>query len=91
MSDTTNQLKDELKKGLSQLQTLRDEVRVRLHLASMDIKSQWDKLEPQLLDVEKEVEAKAEKASEATKTMVSDAVKRLQKFRESLQSPQSPQ
>ena len=80
MSDTANELKSELKKSLSHLQTLRDEVRVRLHLASMDLKDQWNKLEPHLADVEK----KAADASEASRTLITDAVKKLEKFRASL-------
>jgi predicted nucleic acid-binding Zn-ribbon protein len=81
MSDTANDLKNELKKGLSQLQTLRDEVRVKLHLANMDLKDQWNKLEPHLLDVEK----KAADASEASRNLINEAVKKLEKFRSSLQ------
>jgi hypothetical protein len=80
MNTTGNELKSELKKGLSQLQTLRDEVRVRLHLANMDLKDQWNKLEPHLLDVEK----KAADASEASRTMLHDALKKLEKFSASL-------
>jgi predicted nucleic acid-binding Zn-ribbon protein len=80
MSDTTNELKSELKKSLSHLQTLRDEVKVRLHLASMDLKDQWNKLEPHLLDVEK----KAADASEASRTMIQDALRKLEKFSASL-------
>ena len=80
MSDTASELKNELKKGLSHLQTLRDEVLVRLHLASMDLKDQWNKLEPHLADVEK----KAVDASEASRTLIHDAVKKLEKFRDSL-------
>ena len=80
MSDTTNELKNELKKSLSQLQTLRDEVRVRLHLASMELKDQWNKLEPHLADVER----KAEEATEASRNLINDAVKRLEKIRASL-------
>jgi predicted nucleic acid-binding Zn-ribbon protein len=80
MSDTTNDLKTELKKGLSQLQTLRDEVRVKLHLANMDLKDQWNKLEPHLADVEK----KAADATEASRSLINEAVKKLEKFRSSL-------
>jgi len=79
MSDTANDLKNELKKGLSQLQTLRDEVRVRLHLANMDLKDQWNKLEPHLADVEK----KAADATEASRNLIDEAVKKLEKFRAS--------
>jgi predicted nucleic acid-binding Zn-ribbon protein len=80
MSDTANDLKTELKKGLSQLQTLRDEVRVKLHLANMDLKDQWNKLEPHLADVEK----KAADATEASRSLINEAVKKLEKFRSSL-------
>jgi predicted nucleic acid-binding Zn-ribbon protein len=79
MSDTANDLKIELKKGLSQLQTLRDEVRVKLHLANMDLKDQWNKLEPHLADVEK----KAAEATEASRNLIDEAVKKLEKFRAS--------
>jgi len=79
MSDTANDLKIELKKGLSQLQTLRDEVRVKLHLANMDLKDQWNKLEPHLADVEK----KAADATEASRNLINEAVKKLEKFRAS--------
>lgn len=82
MSETTNEVKNELKKSLSRLQTLRDEVRVRLHLASMDLKDQWNKvLEPHLFDVEK----KAADVTESSKTLLDEAVKKLEKFRASLQ------
>jgi len=80
MNDTATELKNELKKGLTTLQMLRDEVRLRLHLASMDIKDQWKKLEPQLEEVEK----KAENVSEASRTLIHDTVKTLEKFRASL-------
>ncbi|PZR16563.1 MAG: hypothetical protein DI536_05190 [Archangium gephyra] len=30
------------------LQQLRDEIRLKLHLASMDAKDEWDRLEPQV-------------------------------------------
>jgi hypothetical protein len=76
----TNELKTEIEKGLAQMQTLKDEVRVRLHLAKMDAKDEWNKLEPQLADVER----KATELTEATQRAVSDAVKRLAKLRDKL-------
>ena len=79
-SDIKADLKDELKKGLGHLQTLRDEVRVRLHLAGLDVKQEWDKLEPHLLDVERA----AHEATEASRHAVTDAVERLKKLRASL-------
>jgi hypothetical protein len=84
MTQTTNrsaaELKDEVKKGLEHLKTLRDEVRVRLHLAGMDAKDEWNKLEPHLLDVEQS----ARDATEASRKAVGDAVEKLKKLRDSL-------
>ena len=37
---------------LTELQTLRDEIRVRIHLAGVEVKSAWDHLEPQIAGVE---------------------------------------
>jgi CBS-domain-containing membrane protein len=75
-----HELKNELRKGVERLQTLRDEVRVRLHLGSLDVKDQWRKLEPLLGDVER----KAEELTEASRAAVQDAVKRLETLRSSL-------
>jgi hypothetical protein len=84
MNQTTNrataELKDEVKKGLEHLRTLRDEVRVRLHLAGMEVKEEWNKLEPHLLDVEQA----AREASEASRRAVAEAVESLKKLRQSL-------
>jgi hypothetical protein len=80
MSDAKAELKKELEKGVTRLQTLRDEVRVRLHLVGMDLKDQWKKLEPHLEEVEK----KAEDASDEARTMLSEAVKKLEKLRAAL-------
>ncbi|HSP19968.1 MAG TPA: hypothetical protein VLQ79_10650 [Myxococcaceae bacterium] len=73
-------LKAEMKKGVDLLKTLRDEVKVKLHLAGMDVKDQWAKLEPELSKVERA----AEQATESSKKLMDDALKRLKAIRESL-------
>jgi hypothetical protein len=73
MSQTTTELKREIEKSLGLLRTLRDEVRVKLHLAGMDAKEEWRKLEPQIAEVERA----ATKFTDSTRAAVSDAVKRL--------------
>jgi hypothetical protein len=80
MSDAKAELKKELEKGVTKLQTLRDEVRVRLHLASLDLKDQWNKLEPHLEEVEK----KAHDVTDDARAKLGEAVKKLEKLRESL-------
>jgi hypothetical protein len=80
MKQTATDLKHEIEKSLGNMRTLRDEIRVRLHLAGMDAKDEWRKLEPQVAEVEKV----ASDFSEATHKAVSEAVKRLSKLRSSL-------
>jgi len=84
MSHNATEVKAELKKdieqGLGHMRTLRDEVRVRLHLAGMDAKDEWNKLEPALL----KVEDAASELTESTRTAVKEAVARLTKLKNSL-------
>jgi lipid II:glycine glycyltransferase (peptidoglycan interpeptide bridge formation enzyme) len=73
-------LKNEMKKGVDLLRTLRDEIKVKVHLAGMDAKDQWAKLEPELSKVERA----AEQATESSKKLMDEALNRLKKLRESL-------
>jgi hypothetical protein len=78
-SETTAELKKELGKSLDLLRTLRDEMRVEVHLAGMNAKDEWKKVEVHLL----EVEDAARNASAASCTAVHNAMKRLESFRKS--------
>jgi hypothetical protein len=80
INDAKADLKEDLQKSLTHLKTLRDEVRVKLHLAGMDAKAEWNKLEPHLTDLERA----AGEASEATVNGIKEAVKKVKKFGESL-------
>ena len=51
--------------ALSQLATMRDEAKVRLHLLSLDARKTWDELETALLSLEQRANQEGEKASEA--------------------------
>jgi len=73
-------LRAEMKKGVDLLKTLRDEVKVKLHLAGMDVKDQWAKLEPELSKVERA----ADQATESSKKLMDEALNRLKALRDSL-------
>jgi hypothetical protein len=73
-------LKAEMKRGVDLLKTLRDEIKVKLHLAGMDARDQWAKLEPELSKVERA----AEQATESSKKLMDDALTRLKSLRDSL-------
>jgi hypothetical protein len=80
MSQTTTEMKLEFERSLGLMRTLRDEVRLKLHLAGMDVRDEWAKLEPRLFELEQTAEA----WSEATCAAASDAVKQLSKLRAQL-------
>jgi CheY-like chemotaxis protein len=79
-SQTTTELKSEYKKSLDLMRTLRDEVRMKLHLAGMDAKDEWRKLEPRLAELEKA----GTEFTEATCKVASELVQRLSKLRSSI-------
>lgn len=80
MSHTTKELESDIKSGLLHLTQLRDEIRVKLHLAGMDAKDAWAKLEPKV----DEAERLAHEVSDVTKKAVDDMVARVREFRRSL-------
>lgn len=75
--------RQELQKTLELVRTLRDDIRVRLHLANLDAKEEWKKLEPHLA----ELEQAAAGLREDTRAALSSAVERLSRLRSSLGEP----
>jgi hypothetical protein len=74
--DTTN-IKAEVEKNITKLAGLRDQVKVKLHLASLDAKQEWDdKIAPRVLDAE----TAAKNITDASKAKVDDAIKRVETF-----------
>jgi hypothetical protein len=81
MDDTGKKVGAELEKNLAQLSALRDEVRVKAHLAKMDVKDRWRELEPRIAAV---FEQAGKSASEASHAAVDEAIQALKKLRASL-------
>lgn len=59
---TGNSDQDQARSALQRLQTLRDEVRVRIHLGGMELKEVWRDLEGKIFEAEKWVEGAASDA-----------------------------
>lgn len=62
-----------------ELRAVRDEVRLKLHLAGMDLKQEWEKLEPQL-------DRAINSAVAVSTEVVADLKKRLAEFKQRLRS-----
>jgi uncharacterized protein YPO0396 len=75
-------LEEQLAKRVAELKTLRDEIRVDLHLASMDLKDEWQKIERKLPDPETAVDRLKEATGEALDVLTAE----LRKFRERLRT-----
>lgn len=73
----THTIKVEVERNLEKLETLRDEVRVRLHLATLDAKQEWDeKLAPRVVDIQRS----AKEFTESSRSALSEIVSRLEDF-----------
>jgi hypothetical protein len=76
-----NPLEESVDKALVELEAVTDEIRVRLHLASMDANAAWnEKLEPRLYQAREH----AKEAKTASKAVIDDAVKAFREFKASL-------
>ena len=78
MSETSKDLKAELEKSIARLATLRDEVRVRAHLGSLDLKKQWDELEPR---IESAIDRATQDVSSASHAVLREVTEALDKLK----------
>jgi predicted anti-sigma-YlaC factor YlaD len=69
-------LTEDIKRSLDLVRSLRDEARVQMHLAGMETRELWDKLEPQV----EAVERTAQEATESSRIALQEAVKLLREF-----------
>lgn len=65
---------------LAELSQLRDELRVRLHLAGLEVRAQWENVEPKLLGLERLLEQQGEGAFEAAGELAVEVVKAFRDF-----------
>jgi chromosome segregation ATPase len=85
MNPSTEQIRQQLHDSLQSLRTLRDEIRVDLHLAGMEAKTKWRELEPRL----EEAERFAREVSETSRTALDEILAKFRAFRESLKRPRA--
>jgi CBS domain-containing protein len=65
---------------LSELSQLRDELRIKLHLAGLEVRTQWEGLEPKLLGLERSLEQHGEGAFDAAGELAIELVKAFRDF-----------
>ena len=73
-------LKQEFARTVQSAKTLRDQIRVEVHLAGLDAQDRWRKLEPQLEDLENF----GSDVSEAARAAAAKVAKSFEEFRSNL-------
>jgi len=74
-------LETSIEHTIADLETVADQIRVKLHLAGMDANAAWnDKLEPRLFEAREH----AREAKDASKAAIEEAVKAFKEFAASL-------
>ena len=71
---------DDLDKVLENMKTLRDEIRVQMHLAKAEMKDKWDTLESKFEDMETKLGDAAEETRQTVNVIaeeLNDAYKRI--------------
>ena len=71
------ELKDEVEKSAAFLRTLRDQVRVQMHLGKLEAQEKWRDLEPRIEDTLKRA---SEDVSEASRKAIDEAIATLKKL-----------
>ena len=77
MSQVSDDLKKELHKTADLLKTMRDEIRVKMHLAGQEAKDRWQKIEPEIDKVGLEIQ-------KTSKAAVDELVTRVKEFKKDL-------
>jgi hypothetical protein len=74
-------IKEQIEDTLSELESIADEIRVKLHLAGLDAHALWnDKLEPRILDARMH----AREAKDASKAAIEDTIAAFRGFQQKL-------
>jgi predicted nucleic acid-binding Zn-ribbon protein len=70
-------LKQDLQETRDDLRRAADEIKVKLHLASMDAKDAWEEIQPRIADFEQRFDAKADEVGEELKALGQEIKQRL--------------
>ena len=76
----SNTAKVSLEKALSEITRARDEVRVSVHLLSMEAKEKWNGLESRLREIDDDLRARGQEAGEQSAEKVHEVAKTVREF-----------
>jgi transposase len=80
-------MKAELQEMLDEVKKLRDELKVKVHLAGMDAKETWKKLEPRVEELQKQAVDAGKKAADEVKASAVKLKEAFEALRKKMQGP----
>lgn len=76
---------DEFEKIFAELRTLRDQIRVQLHLAKAEIRDEWEEeLEPKFEEAERKLEETAEDTRQAVNVIAEELMEAYRRIKSRL-------
>lgn len=81
-------MKENVKGSLQELRELRDEIRVKVHLAGMDARQRWEELEPKLREIEGWVERGGDRAATVTNAFLEELGEAFRRIRDRIEQEQ---
>lgn len=79
-----NSMSDDIEKVVGSLKTLRDEIRVQIHLAKAELKDEWEELEPKFQEMEGKLNDAAEETRQAVNVIADELSTAYQRIKERL-------
>jgi hypothetical protein len=81
MGTLTQKTREDLERLFEDLTAMRDELRVRLHLAGMEAKEKYGKLDEEIFELSQRAKRVGEDGAHEVKELLQDAKKRLESLR----------
>ena len=74
-------MSDDLDKMVENLKTLRDEIRVQMHLAKAELKEEWEELEPKFEEMEDKLSGAAEETRQTVNIIAEELAEAYRRIR----------
>ena len=77
-------MSDDLDKVVQNLKTLRDEIKVQMHLAKAELKDEWEELEPKFEEMEEKLGNAAEETRQTVNVIAEELAEAYRRIRDRL-------
>lgn len=75
------------KSTLDDLKTIRDEIRVKVHLGGLEAKAWWEEIEPQFMAIEQSLSKGVDKATTSANLIAEEFTAAFRRIRERMDEP----